>query len=122
MTGEQCFMAAMNLLAEQEEGATYYRAFALGAVNQLLANCQRENNALREAAGQQTRLTPPILAALEDEIECDEAMVCECFPYGLAALLVCDEDKAKFNWLATEFAERVDRHCPAVLFPVEELY
>lgn len=112
----------MNLLTEQDAGAAYYHTFALGAINQLLSNCQRENNALREAAGQEPRLTPPILAAMEDEIEGEENMVRECFPYGLAALLVCDEDKIKFNWLATEFAERLDRHCPAILFPVEEIY
>ena len=122
MTGTACFQAAMNLLNEREEGADYYRAFAPGAINQLLANCQRENNAMRESAGLETRLTPPILTALEEEIDCDEATVRECFPYGLAALLVCDEDKAKFNWLASEFAERLDRHCPAILFPVEEIY
>lgn len=122
MTGEQCFSAAINLLSEREEGADYYRAFALGAINQLIANCRREDNALREADGMEPRKLLPKLETLENEIEYHEDMVSECFPYGLAALLVCDEDKAKFNWLATEFAARLDRHCPAVLFPVKELY
>lgn len=122
MTGIECFDAAMNLLAERDEGTTYFRPFALTAINQLLANCQRENNALRAAAGLPTHKIPPKIAELADRIDADEAMVAECFPFGLAALLICDEDKAKFNWLATEFAERLNRHCPAEQFAVKELY
>ena len=115
-------MAAMNLLSEQEEGAAYYETFALGAINQLLANCLREINALRRADGQEELRTAPQLTALEDQIEAEEAMVRECFPYGLAALLICDEDHDKFNWLGAEFAARLDLHCPAAQFAVKELY
>lgn len=122
MTGRACFDAAMNLLAEQEDGAVYYQQFALGALNQLLANCLREINALRQASGQEERKTAPVLEALEGEIEGDEAMVRECFPYGLAALLICDEDHERFNWLGAEFAARLDRHCPAGQFAIKELY
>lgn len=49
-------------------------------------------------------------------------MVRECFPYGLAALFICDDDREKFNWLGAEFAARLDRHCPAAQFAVKELY
>ncbi|MBS6546414.1 MAG: hypothetical protein KH319_03445 [Butyricicoccus pullicaecorum] len=122
MTGRECFLAAMNLLGEQEEGAAYYEQFACGALNQLLANCLREINALRQAAGQEALRVPPQIQALEDALEADEAMVRECFPYGLAALLICDDDREKFNWLGTEFAMRLDRHCPAAQFAVKELY
>lgn len=122
MTGRECFQAAMNLLGEREEGAAYYETFALGALNQLLANCLREINALRYAEGQEVLRVAPQLAALEDEIGAGEAMVRECFPYGLAALLVCDEDHEKFNWLGAEFAARLDLHCPAAQFLVKELY
>ncbi|NCB28365.1 MAG: hypothetical protein EOM63_01195 [Clostridia bacterium] len=40
---------------------------------------------------------------------------------GLAALLVCDDDKLKFNWCAAEFADRLQRYCPVTLQPVEEM-
>ncbi len=122
MTGRECFLAAMNLLGEQEEGAAYYEQFACGALNQLLANCLREINALRQAAEQEELRVPQQIQALEDALEADEAMVRECFPYGLAALLICDDDREKFNWLGTEFAMRLDRHCPAAQFAVKELY
>lgn len=122
MTGKECFDAALNLLAEQEAGAGYYQQFALGALNQLLANCLREINALRQVDGRAPSKTPPRMAAMDEEIQADEAMVRECFPYGLAALLICDEDHERFNWLGAEFAARLDRHCPAVQFAVQEIY
>ena len=122
MTGKECFDAAMNLLTEQEAGAGYYLQFALGALNQLLANCLREINALREADGQAVLKAPPRLERMEDALDADAAMVAECFPYGLAALLICDEDRERFNWLGAEFAARLDRHCPASQFAVKELY
>lgn len=122
MTGRECFLAAINLLGEQEEGAAYYEAFALRALNQLLNNCLREINALRQADGLDELRVAPQLAALGDEMEADEAMVRECFPYGLAALFICDDDREKFNWLGAEFAARLDRHCPAAQFVVKELY
>lgn len=99
MTGKECFLAAMNLLGEQEEGAAYYETFALGALRQLMNNCLREINALRQADGKEELRIAPQPGALEDALDADEAMVRECFPYGLAALLVCDEDHEKFNWL-----------------------
>ena len=122
MTGKECFLAAMNLLSEQGEGAAYYETFALGALNQLLANCLREINALRQADEQEPLRVAPRLDALTDEIDAGEAMVRECFPYGLAALLICDEDHEKFNWLGAEFAARLDMHCPAAQFAIKELY
>ena len=122
MTGNECFAAAMNLLNEQEEGYHYYQQFALGCLNQLLANCLREINALRTAQQMEPLRIPPKLDLLDAEIPADEAMLRECFPYGLAALLICDEDKNRFNWLGSEFAARLDYHCPASQFAIKELY
>lgn len=122
MTGTECYCAALALLAETTDSAGYYDKFALYGLNQLLANCFRENNALRAQAGQEPLTKPPRMDDIAGEIPADEAMAAECFPYGLAALLVCEDDKAKFNWCGAEFAERLSRHCPASLLPVEEMY
>ncbi|MCB6365927.1 hypothetical protein LI291_07040 [Intestinibacillus massiliensis] len=122
MTGTECYRAALALLAETTDSAGYYETFALYGVNQLLANCFRENNALRERAGQEPFAKPPRIEALDAALPVDEAMAAECFPYGLAALLVCEDDKDKFNWCAAEFAARLARHCPAAFLPVEEMY
>ena len=35
--------------------------------------------------------------------------------------LVADDDKAKFNWAATEYSERLLSHCPAQFTAVQEM-
>ena len=121
MTGTECYHAALNLLSETPNTGVYYEQFALGALNQLLTNSLREINALREAQQEAPLTVPPRLNALEEEIPADDHLVSECFPYGLAALLVADDDKAKFNWAASEYAERLLCHCAAQLAAVQEM-
>lgn len=121
MTGKECYEAALALLGETSDSAGYYEKFALYHMNQVLANCRRELCALSLAAGGEAIATPPRITALEDALPAPEALARECFPYGLAALLVCDDDKLKFNWCAAEFADRLQRYCPVTLQPVEEM-
>ena len=121
MTGTECFHAALNLLSETPNTGVYYEQVALRALNQLLANSLREINAARAQAGEPPFDAPPQLDALTVEIPADDWLARECFPYGLAALLVADDDKAKFNWAATEYAERLLRHCPAQFTAVQEM-
>lgn len=121
MTGTECFRAALNILSETPDSGVYYEQFALGALNQLLANSLREINAERATNGEQPLSVPPRLTALTEELPAGDWLVRECFPYGLAALLVADDDKAKFNWLATEYGERLLNHCPAQFTAVQEM-
>lgn len=121
MTGTECYCAALNLLSETRDTGVYYEQFALGALNQLLTNSLREINAMRAAQHEEPLAVPPRLTSLEEDIPADDCLVSECFPYGLAALLVADDDKAKFNWAASEYAERLLCHCPAQLTAVQEM-
>ena len=63
----------------------------------------------------------PRMTALTEELPAGDWLARECFPYGLAALLVADDDKAKFNWAATEYSERLLSHCPAQFTAVQEM-
>lgn len=121
MTGLECFRAALNLLSETPESGAYYEQFALGALNQLLVNSLREINAERRANNEDELLVPPRISTLGDELPAAEWLVRECFPYGLAALLVADDDKAKFNWAANEYTDRLLLHCPAQFTGIQEM-
>lgn len=121
MTGLECFRAALNLLSETPESGAYYEQFALGALNQLLVNSLREINAERRANNEDELLVPPCISALGDKLPAAEWLVRECFPYGLAALLVADDDKAKFNWAANEYTDRLLLHCPAQFTGIQEM-
>ena len=117
----ECFHAALGLLSETPDSGAYYLTFALGALNQLLAGSLCEINATRAARNEEPFAIPPRLAALEEEIPAEEWLARECFPYGLAALLIADDDKAKFNWASSEYAERLLRHCPAQFTAIQEM-
>lgn len=121
MTGTACYHAALNLLSETPNSGVYYEQFALSAINQLLANSLREINAKRTLDGDAPYAAPPYMETLSDEIPADDYLVRECFPYGLAALLVADDDKAKFNWAAAEYTDRLLHHCPAHLTGIQEM-
>ncbi len=121
MTGFECYQAALNLLGETLDTGAYYEQFALRALNQLLANSLREINAVRTAQHEDALAVPPRLSTLDEDIPADESLAVECLPYGLAALLVADDDKTKFNWAASEYAERLLCHCPAQLTAVQEM-
>ena len=121
MTGLECFRAALNLLSETPESGAYYEQFALGALNQLLVNSLREINAERRANNEDELLVPPRISAFGEELPAAEWLVRECFPYGLAALLVADDDKAKFNWAANEYTDRLLLHCPAQFTGIQEM-
>ena len=56
MTGTECFRAALNILSETPDSGVYYEQFALGALNQLLANSLREMNAERASDGKDVLL------------------------------------------------------------------
>ena len=64
MTGTACFQAALGLLGETPDSGIYYEQFALGALNQLLANSLREINAVRAAQGEGAAEPDGIVRAL----------------------------------------------------------
>ena len=68
MTGTECFRAALNILSETPDSGVYYEQFALGALNQLLANSLREINAERASNGEAVLLVPPRMTALDEEL------------------------------------------------------
>ena len=47
MTGTECCRAAMTIMGAGADSSEYYAQFALGALNQLIANSLREINAVR---------------------------------------------------------------------------
>ena len=52
MTGTECCRAAMTIMGAGADSSEYYAQFALGALNQLIANSLREINAERVQQGE----------------------------------------------------------------------
>lgn len=122
MTGRQLYEQALVLLGLEAETVPYLEEMALGCINQMLYDRNYEQNALLRACGDQTALTdcipPGALDNLEEEIPYDERFVQECFPYGLAALLIAEDDRTMFNWLISEYQQHAAYYAPCIETPI----
>lgn len=113
MTGRELYARAVALLGQNEQDVEYYEEIALELINQLLADYLWEHNALCYAAGRGDYYPcAPELLELEDEIPYEERMVRECFPYGLAAMLVADEDREEYNRMMDALEKRMAYYQP----------
>lgn len=121
MTGRQLYQQAVILLGLEAGHVSHLEGSALGCINQMLSDRLYEQNALLYAHAQNPLLTAPLLDDLENEIPYDEMFVRECFPYGLAALLIAEEDRDMFNWLMSEYERRTAYYAPCPLTDIREM-
>ena len=116
MTGRQLYEQALVLLGLEAENVPHLEEMAPGCINQMLYDRNYEQNALLRAQGDEAALTGCVPAAgldsLEEEIPYDERFVQECFPYGLAALLIAEDDRTMFNWLISEYQQHEAYYAP----------
>lgn len=104
-TVEDLYESALALLSEDKQRVKDYPKFKIPLTNQVIAECFDINNTLRVADG----LIPfskeqmPYLTLDEDIIPYDIKLLRECMPYGLAALLVMDDDKEKCAVFSNQF-------------------
>lgn len=124
MTGKQLYEQAVVLLGMETEQVVYLEPLVLGCINQMMNDRLYEQNALQRAQGgdaQHMLATAPMLESLEDEVPYEEMFVRECFPYGLAALLVAEDDRTMFNWLMSEYERRAAYYAPCTLTDMQEM-
>lgn len=108
MTVQQLYEAALALLSEQVQRAKSYNHFKIPIVNQIIAECFDTNNAIRIADGLEPlhKSQMPYMTGENDEIPYDIRLLRECMPYGVASLLVIDDDKSK----ATVFSQQYESY------------
>lgn len=118
MTGRQLYEQALVLLGLEEENVPYLEEMALGCINQMLYDRNYEQNALLRARGDSAAVAgcipPDTLDSLEEEVPYEERFVQECFPYGLAALLIAEDDRTMFNWLISEYQQHAAYYAPCI--------
>lgn len=107
MTGRDVYRRAAALLGQEERDAAYFEPIALSCLNQMLADCLWQENALCKAFHRAPYHAPPELLSLEDEVPYDERMVSTCFPYRLAALLIAGENRREYSRLSQEYEQRI---------------
>lgn len=115
MTGRQLYEQSLSLLGLELEDVEWMENHAVGCINQLLSDRLYEQRALCRAQGMPEPAVPPTCSSLEEEILYDEMLVRECFPYGLGALLVAEDDHTMFNWMMSEYERRIAYYAPCTL-------
>ncbi|MBQ4160534.1 MAG: hypothetical protein IJD83_06335 [Clostridia bacterium] len=124
MTVQELYEAALALLSEQVQRAKSYNIFKIPIVNQIIAECFDINNGIRASEG----LTPYTLAEMpmmkkeEDVIPYDIRLLRICMPYGVASLLVIDDDKSKASVFSEEYNQRKAKLSFAVPEEVVDVY
>ena len=108
MTVQELYEAALALLSEQVARAKSYNYFKIPIINQVIAECFDANNSIRISDGLPAlnKNEMPYMTSEEDTIPYDIRLLRECMPYGVASLLVIDDDKAK----ATVFSQQYESY------------
>ena len=120
MIGRQVYEQALVLLGMEHNDVPWMENMAAGCISQMLADRLYEQRALCCAQDKIPPGIPPVLDDLDEEIPYDELFVRECFPYGLAALLVAEDDRTMFNWLMSEYERHAAYYAPCMLTDLQE--
>ncbi len=104
-TVEDVYDSALALLSEEKQRVKDYPKFNVALTNQVIAECFETNNTLRRNDGLEplTKEEMPYVETNDDVIPYDVRLIRECMPYGLAALLVMDDDKEKCAVFSNQF-------------------
>lgn len=135
VTAQEIFDIAIHLMDSQNEstGSTdtadtkEYKLRSASLLNSILDRAFPYSDNYREAleaAGGKRPICPKI-TAMEDEIELDERVCTGALPYGLAGLLLLEEDPSRADFLWQTFLEQLElcrQSLPAVIGEVEDLY
>lgn len=94
MTVQDLYLSALALLGEKST-VKGYSDFKIPLTNQLLAECFNTNNTILASKGLTELTEIPTVTLETDVLTYDTKLARLAMPYGLASLLVIDDDKQK---------------------------
>ena len=123
-TVENLYESALALLSEEKQRVKDYPKFKIALTNQVLAECFDTNNTLRKIEGLEIipKNEMPYVQSETDTIPYDIRLIRECMPYGLAALLVMDDDKEKCAVFSNQFELLKSKFTKAQFEDIENHY
>lgn len=135
VTVQDIFDIAIRLMDSQNEstGSTEtadtkeYRLRTVSLLNSILDRAFPYSDNYREALEEADGKRPicPKVAELADEVALDERICTGALPYGLAGLLLLEEDPSRANFFWQTFLEQLElsrQSLPSVIGEVEDLY
>ena len=122
MTADDLYGAALALMAESRDRAKGYRDKLVPLVNLLLAGADPAEQALRRARGHPPLAALPRITTDGEELPYQVDLLTECFPYGLAGMLILDDDTGKANFFNAMFDTALAKYSPADFEEIVDWY
>jgi hypothetical protein len=124
VTVQELYEAALALLSEQVARAKSYNYFKIPIINQVIAECFDANNSIRisDDLPALNKNEMPYMTSEEDTIPYDIRLLRECMPYGVASLLVIDDDKAKATVFSQQYESYKSKCSCVTLEDIKDVY
>ena len=122
MSADDLYGLALALLGETRDKAKGYADKLVPLTNLLLAAAAPAEGALRRARGLPPLDGVPAVATAGEALPCQPDLQAGCLPYGLAGMLILDDDPGRANYLNALFDGALARLCPADWVPVADCY
>ena len=122
MTADDLYGAALALMAESRDRAKGYRDKLVHLVNLLLAGAYPAEQTLRRATGHPPLADLPRITTEGEELPYREELRAGALPYGLAGMLVMDDDPGKANYFNAVHDAALAALSPADFVPVADCY
>lgn len=122
MTGSELYRHALALMSLTSVRAKGYEELALPILNELLADCFAVNNTLREEGGLSPLEEVPRMASLTGEIPFEEELCRRVLPFGLASMLLLEDDGGRSQWLYERYEHARSQTGRALFEQIESAY
>ncbi len=121
MTAEDLYKATLLLVnASREDG--YYRDMFLEAVKMILEESFVYNNFLRQREGKLLLPCPPEVNSFTDEIVYEPYLAKTILPYGLAGLLLYEDNPTKATIYRNRYDFKIAEPSYATYIGAEDVY
>lgn len=122
MTANELLRAALALIATDSTQAGDYYSVALPLINGLLAANFARNNLLRLARGREELKDMPQLGDMGQTLPYEDELALTALPYGLASLLVAEDDMSRAAWLHNRYVDALSDSAAALPESIEDVY
>lgn len=123
MTVKQVYRRALAIVFESPGGDPDFDQFSPLLLDRLVMEALPYENQIRRAAGREELASAPVIEQIDDtEIDYDDRITRIALPYGLAAVLLSDDEsrKAESVMNRNEFVNALNEAAPATFETIGE--
>lgn len=123
-TVKELYKASLALIATTVARAKSYDDFKLPIINQIISECFNANNVIRSAKGLEELSMDemPYVRGDSDVIDYDIMLFRAVMPYGVASLLVADDDVSLASVYSNQYESKLRLLTSATSSMIEDVY